>query len=162
MRGLGEGHKNKTKTYIYIPRGGPGICQIVLPIVLPIVSAHCICSVPNTIPNVIFLGQTHQMATGDRQQAIGNVHCIRQQAISSLCPHRSQIDSKWNRFGTHFLRPRLPHQPRWWGKHRGGHWGPKWTAKWTQFLRFFDERCRFEAQWAPCFDFFDGPALLQS
>ena len=69
--------------YIYIPRGGPGICQIVLPIVLPIVSAHCICSVPNTIPNVIFLRQTHQMATGDRQQAIGNVHCIRQQAISN-------------------------------------------------------------------------------
>ena len=41
------------------------------------------CSVPGSIPNVIFFGQTHQMATGDRQQAIGNVHCIRQQAISN-------------------------------------------------------------------------------
>ena len=69
--------------YIYIPRGGPGICQLVLPMVSPIVSAHCICSVPNTIPNVLFFGQTHQMATCDRQQAIGNVHCIRQQAIIS-------------------------------------------------------------------------------
>ncbi len=43
----------------------------------------CFCSVPNAVPNVICFGKTHEMATGDRQQARGNGHCIKQQAISN-------------------------------------------------------------------------------